>query len=353
MNKLKKIGLSALCGSLAAATGANAGELSVSGSATVSYTSVDGDVTGNPLGMNSGMTFVGSGELDSGATYKYTLTQADQTAYSAGSIVLTTAFGTFGLGHGHGGHGIDAYDDAMPTAWEETWGTGVGTGVHLVNGIGSSTNVQYKTPVVPVLGMTLAVAYAGKVDGTQINDKGNSAAGSDDTGHGYDAVVTLNPNWGGWNSGLNIFAGGHVTRGTNPNPTVVDDSHNDDAAEGVLGATFALGPVTIGAQKTAEYVKGAKRTGTDPDYYTGKHYGVSFQVNDDLSLSWGNMVSKKYFVDPGNNEAVEIDAESWQIAYSMGGIAFKFAETSVDNATYTSGTSADKDGTTLAVTFAF
>ena len=353
MNKLKKIGLSALCGSLAAATGANAGELAVTGSATVTYTQVDGDVTGNPLGMNSGMTFKGSGELDSGATYTYTLTQADQTAYSAGSIVLSTAFGEITFGHGHGGNGIDAYDDKMPTAWEETWGTGVGTGVHLINGVGSSTNIQYKTPVVPVLGMTIAVAYAGKVDGTQINDKGNSAAGSDDTNSGFDVATNINPNWGGWNSGLNIFAGGHVTRGTNPNRDVVEDSHNLDAAEGVLGATFALGPVTIGAQKTAEYVKGAKRTGTDADYYTGAHYGVSFQVNDDLSLSYGNMRSKKYFVDPGNNEAAEIEAESWQIAYSMGGIAFKFADTTVDNATYVNGTSADKDGTTLAVTFAF
>ena len=353
MNKLTKVGLSALCGSLAVASGANAGDLAVTGSATVTYTQVDGDVTGNPLGMNSGMTFKGSGELDTGATYTYTLTQADQTAYSAGSIVLNTAFGSFTLGHGNGGNGIDAYDDKMPTAWEETWGTGVGTGVHLINGVGSSTNIQYKTPVVPVLGMTLAVAYAGKVDAGQINDKGNSAAGADDTGHGMDGVITLNPQMGDWNSGLNIFAGAHVTRGTNPNRDVVEDSHNDDAGEAVLGATFALGPVTIGAQKTAEYVKGAKRTGTDPDYYTGEHYGVSFSINDDLSISYGEMKSKKYFVDPGSNEAVELEATSWQIAYSMGGISFKLADTEVDNATYTSGTSADKDGTTVAMTFAF
>ena len=46
-------------------------------------------------------------------------------------------------------------------------------------------------------------------------------------------------------------------------------------------------------------------------------------------------------------------AESIQLAYSMGGMSIKIAETSVDNATYTSGTAADFDATTVALTLAF
>ncbi len=57
MNKLTKIGASALCGSLAAVSAAHAGSMSVTGGATVTYTQLEGKVTGNPLGMASALTF--------------------------------------------------------------------------------------------------------------------------------------------------------------------------------------------------------------------------------------------------------------------------------------------------------
>ena len=57
MNKLTKIGCSALCGSLAAVSAVNAGSIDVSGSATATWISKEGAVTGNPIGVNSGLTF--------------------------------------------------------------------------------------------------------------------------------------------------------------------------------------------------------------------------------------------------------------------------------------------------------
>jgi len=51
MNKLTKVGCSALCGSLAAISAAYAGDLSVTGGADVTYVSLDDDTTGNPFGM--------------------------------------------------------------------------------------------------------------------------------------------------------------------------------------------------------------------------------------------------------------------------------------------------------------
>ena len=50
---------------------------------------------------------------------------------------------------------------------------------------------------------------------------------------------------------------------------------------------------------------------------------------------------------------VELEAQSLQLSYTMGGMSIKFAESSVDNASYTSGTSADNDGRTIALTLAF
>ena len=66
MNKLTKIGVSALCGSLAAISSANAGDLTVTGGVDMSWISKQKDTTGNPIGMGSNLTFAGSGELDNG-----------------------------------------------------------------------------------------------------------------------------------------------------------------------------------------------------------------------------------------------------------------------------------------------
>ena len=60
MNKIAKIGLTALAGSLVA-TSAFAGAMSVSGSAKVTYTGGKGDSAVNPFSNSKGITFSGSG----------------------------------------------------------------------------------------------------------------------------------------------------------------------------------------------------------------------------------------------------------------------------------------------------
>ena len=54
-----------------------------------------------------------------------------------------------------------------------------------------------------------------------------------------------------------------------------------------------------------------------------------------------------------SGSAVEVEAESFQIAYSMGGATVKIAETQVDNAEYVSTTAGDKEGTTMMLSLAF
>ena len=125
MNKLTKIGVSALCGSLASVAAANAGSMDVTGAASATYTTLSNTTTGNPLGMTSALTFTGNGELDNGSTFKVTIAHKNKSAYSASAIALTTpSLGTFTYDEG-GGTGIDRIDDMMPTAWEETDGTGL------------------------------------------------------------------------------------------------------------------------------------------------------------------------------------------------------------------------------------
>ena len=103
MNKLTKVGLSALCGSLAAASAAYAGEVSDSGGATASYQSTSKRVTGNPIGINTGLTFTGSGELDNGATFTLSLNHTDQVAWSGAQIAITLpGLGTIRIDNGTG-----------------------------------------------------------------------------------------------------------------------------------------------------------------------------------------------------------------------------------------------------------
>lgn len=53
MNKITKLGVSALCGSLAAVSSANAGELSATGGVDMTWISMDDEITGNPIGIGS------------------------------------------------------------------------------------------------------------------------------------------------------------------------------------------------------------------------------------------------------------------------------------------------------------
>tara|TARA_B100001123_G_scaffold405187_1_gene495309 strand:- start:39 stop:1076 length:1038 start_codon:yes stop_codon:yes gene_type:complete len=345
MDKFKKIGLSALCGSLAAVASANAGTMDVMGSATATWAKNSKDVTGNPIGLNSGLTFKGSGELDNGTTFTLTLTNADQAAFSAGSIALTTpSMGAFSIAGATGGNGIGGYDDKMPTAWEETWGTSLGTGIDLAKGVGSSMNVQYTLPAMG--GTTLKIAYAPANSGGMVNDKGVSGDKKSYKGQGADIVLDMNV------MGQNVFLGYSVSERDGANKAGNNADANSDHEEGVAGAIFTIGPMKIGAQATAEFT-GAEQTAGDVFGYRNIAYGVSFNISDNLSVSYGEMESKRGYVSGDGGEPVVMTLESYQLAYTMGGATIKIAETEGDNLKYATGTGNSKDATTVALSLAF
>ena len=118
MNKLTKVGCSALCGSLAAFSAATAGDLTVTGGADLTYFSHGGAVTGNPFGMASAVTFAGTGELDNGWTFALTIAEGDGVAYSATNVdIVMGGLGSLNFNQGNSGNGIVVYDNVLPTAW--------------------------------------------------------------------------------------------------------------------------------------------------------------------------------------------------------------------------------------------
>jgi len=339
MNKLTKIGVSALCGSLAAVSAASAGELTIAGGATMTYTKLGYGVTGNPLGMASGMTFTGSGELDNGTSVTINIANDDQNTYSASDIAMATpSMGTFRFDQG-GGTGLDRIDDMMPTAWEETDGTGVGAGLQTVGGVGAGQDIEW-TPPADMMpdGITAHLAYSPKPDGVNSNDKAGSGGTSTRVdGSGWDAVVIHT----GLQDGLKVFAGY-----SNINQAEGADSDGDRSSY-AIGATYAVGSVTVGYQWSKDNIGGHN---SSTAYYENNAYGISFNVNDDLSLSYGMHKSDR---NRSGDTNVELEASSVQLAYSMGGASIKIAETDIDNASYVSTTAGDHEGTVVALTLAF
>jgi outer membrane protein OmpU len=353
MNKLTKVGLSALCGSLASVAAAQAGELSVSGGATVTWVSNEGTTTGNPIGLSSGIAFKGSGELDNGTTFSLALSDTDQSGYSVGAITIDTpSMGQIKISQATGGVGIDVKDDAMPTAWEETDGTGLSVGQDKISGVGGSMALQWKSP--SMMGSTIAFAYAPRNNGVLVNDKGTSGSTKEQKGEGWDVLIDINTAHS--NMLPNIFAGySHTDTNTSPKTMGTNLDDQTDHEEAVAGATFVIGPVKFGAQASVEWL-GNEQTATDVAGYRNVAYGISFNVSDDLSLSWGRNESKKGFVSNTANsgQGTQLsDAESIQVAWTLGGASIKIAQSKVDNAAYSSGTASDRDGTTIALSLAF
>jgi hypothetical protein len=340
-NKLIKIGVSALCGSLATIAAAQAGEMVVKGSAQTTYTKASTGTVGSPLGMNTALTFVGTGELDGGSTVTYTLTHADKAAYSAGSLkIATPSFGTVTVSHASGGGGLGGYDDKMPTAWEESWGNSVATSVDLPKGVGSSSNIQWASP--SVMGSTLKVAWAPKNDGSTSNDKATGGQTSSSMGRGLDVVLDVKA----MDDRLNVWAGVSQTQRHEELNGPRED--RDDHKEANIGATMSIGPVQLGYARTLEDT-GNSLAG-EVDYYQNNMYGISISLGDNLSLSANKFDSEKNI---DGQFSPEMKITSLQAAYTMGGAAWKIAKTEVDNAGYALGSENQKDGTVVALSMAF
>ena len=177
MNNLKKIGVSALAGSLVAFA-ANAGELSVSGTANLTYTSEETGPTvssannaGNPFGHASDVAFNGSGDMNGYTVSFFAALDAGGAGYASNSISMDMGdMGTIKFDQGVGGNGVAAIDDKTPTAWEESWdGMEGGTGLTTT---GSQNVFKYSNTVA---GFGVNLAWDTEIDDARTADGETSA----------------------------------------------------------------------------------------------------------------------------------------------------------------------------------
>jgi len=271
MDKLKKVGLSALAGSLAAVS-ANAAEMSVSGATLLTYTSEDEtEATGNPFGMKTNLSFTASGDVN-GMTVSYMQASMDQFA-GMSSARLSIDMGDAGvLAFDQGsGSGLGTIDDKTPTAAEEIWdgldGLTVGG---LVGAAGASGVFNY---VQTFAGVTFNGAMR-KGSGAKNSDGASSGAGQS----AWDFALT----GAGDTFGVDGLAWGVGYGEAETGATSTAAGAQSDDIHMTVFANYSVGPVTLGAQ-LSEIDKGTVGAATQE----AQAWGIAFNVNDDLSVSYG------------------------------------------------------------------
>ena len=312
MNNLKKIGLSALAGSLVAFS-ANAVEMSVSGTAEITYATLKGDgtagiTTGSPWGSNTSMAFTGSGNVGwADVTLKRTINDKLGSAYlSAWQTMDMGDLGTISFDAIGGGlEGVTAYDDKLPTAYEEIWNGVSGSGIA---GAASNDTIGYSNSFGP-LSVSLATSKKG---GTAGSTDGGTAAEAV-TGTITDAHFTLDASM--LLDGLTIMAGTSETDYTNAG--AASDTAN------VAHVLYSTGPISVG------YRMGEAQSGTDST--AGQNIealSVAFAVNDEISVSLGTQ-DTEYDTPSGVNITENVDAIS--ASYTVGAASIRMHNASSSN----------------------
>jgi outer membrane protein OmpU len=308
MTNLKKLGLTALAGSLVA-TSAYAGSLDVTGSAKASYTSDGSAAAANPWSMSRAITFAGGGELDNGMNVAVTMvTDTASTAFSSSSLVLDMGdAGSVALVNGmSGGYGAGAYQDKMPTAGEQVWDDLDGEANGLVS-MDHANTIAYGNSV---SGVNFSVNYNKNTD----NDGSDKSIGAD-----FAPI-----------DGMMVFAG---TSDMSASATTTNK-------ESTIGATYTTMGATVGMQITSVDNAAAN---TDEDR---THIAASFAINENLSVSYGMST-----VEFESASLTDQEDSGFAASYTMGSMSFGASVNASDNVSGASGT--DDTHKEMSVTFAF
>ena len=347
MINLKKIGLTALAGSLVAFS-ANAVELSVSGGSEITYTTNGGDLntTGNRFGAATSMKFSGSGDVGFGTATIVRTLRDNQSAASYSSAYTTLDMGDLGVlsfdTTGGGLVGSAANDDILPTAYEEVWHS-VGSVLNGTTGISSKNVLGYRNTFE---GVSLSVGYRkGGADTDASGDGGNTGAGS--TGSTYDVNVKVDvPGVDGLTLSAGIAETDH-----NSHSVLAMTLPNDDVTSVTGHVLYTTGPVSVG-YRMAE--SGSTLNGAD--HYNADAYAIAFNVNDSLTISYAEQ-DLEY---DGVNAAITATAAHVDItettkainaAYTMGAATIR---TTLSNAENVSGvTGMDDEHMEVSLVLAF
>jgi len=362
MNKLKmrKIGLSALAGTLVSLSAAQAGGVTVSGSWELSYTTLDNnEVTGNPIGMNKNISFGASGDVTSGGGVTWATSVAGDDAMGLSSAYMTMNFGgimTLAYDSGDGSWGANSVDNIVPTAWEEI-DAGFSTGLSDVGRVSKSLGVLNVTVKAPTAGTALSISYVNSVGGTHNAD--GSTSGEQDGGTGYDAYLDfVNVNMSQF--GYRLGVGGQIevfdeTCNTQDTPTNEVTScsigHEGNPWGGTAYTSLRLGPFSAGFQGTYldPSVLGTTAVANNLAYVGG----VAVTIGNYISVSYGEGIEERQYndADRDGGEYVFSHFEGYSAAINMGPVALKYFDNEADHIGGNTSTSDNHREINLSIAF--
>ncbi|MBD1154766.1 porin [Pelagibacterales bacterium SAG-MED21] len=330
MNNFKKIGLTALAASLVSVS-ANAGELTASGSASITaegYSGAIGNSGPTSWTMGNSVNFAGSTELDNGMTVSMAFELDQGTANNSGNNFdnhsVTIASDTLGTVKFSGHGGSSATSALAGTAagglWDNFDGKSFGLGTAgtisdaLTSHGGGNNSFYYTSPAV--------------MDGLAINASWNPAASA------------------GVNSALGLGVTYTGVEGLSVSYATIDiEGHaaTDEGDETALKASYAYGPVTV-SYSQYDTDQGTAASSTDLEMTS---YAISYTVSDELSLTYGTESS-----DAGDT-AVDAEFTGFTVAYTAGGMTLTGKMIEAENVNHATTAGDDVDYWSLGASFAF
>ena len=315
MNNLKKIGLTALAGSLVV-TSAFAGELTASGSASMGVANISGtadDGAGKNFSMANSVYLAGSGEMDNGMTVSmsFELDNGVDTGTGTGPFdnhyvqVGSDALGTLRLS-GHGGSSAQSAIEV--TAAGDLWNNTLGLTGTITNAAAGDNSLFYTLPEM-MDGLTLTASLA------------PGAAAATDTHMSYAAVYT-----GVEGLTVKLGTGDSGTKTANVESTT-------------MSASYAIGSFTVSASNT---LSDSVEASTDVEV---RSYQLAYTVSEDVSLTYGTETFDK------DASAVDEEVTGLGVSYTTGGMTISGSMINAEGGAYVAG--ADTDKWSLTAAFAF
>ena len=370
MNKLSKI-LFAIILSLSVVNFAQAGELTVTGSAEATYTITSSDSatasnnTNKAIGISNELDFNASGEFGNGLTWTYQV-QLDPNAggqYSFNddtSLVIGTPYGNFGIFQTEGDLNTHlAYSVAAYAPGQDIGSSGGyqgGTGMNSYNNIAyhspagllpfgtvfkaavsNGDNIQsndaanagttegkgnvesYQITAKPIDGLTVGASYL------EINDSGDATKPDYKTGGGY-AKYTLGQ-----------FAVGVGRHYVEPNIRTTVNTADALTHKWNQPVTTYYTENTTGAISSTvnDYVNGLK-------YFENDALSVAFAVNENFSVSYDKLVSTANIsvqseTNVNTSQDRDLEITTLQAAYNIGGAVISVSQKDIENKDYAQG----------------
>ena len=325
MNTFKKVGLTALAGSLVVSS-AVAGEMSVSGGASIGLKNTEKTSSGKSWTMGNQLTFTGSGELDNGlnVSLSFVLDQGDDetdTTTGAGNApfdshsvtVSSDSLGTL-VFSGEGGSSAQSAIDT--TAAGDLWDNGSGfyaTGSSPLFAEAGNNSMLYTLPSF-IDDLTLKASYSP-----------GSAGGSSATSYSasYAGVEGLSVDYG---------TGQIETIGSEADITT-------------MKASYAYSSFTLSYSNTeAEH---DATSNTDEEISS---WNIAYTISDDLSVAYGTEVIETEGSSPDE------EAEKVNVSYTTGGVTISATQYNFENrgnSTTEAATTGDHSRWALSASFAF